>query len=271
VTAHDGFTLADLVSYHDKHNEANGEDNRDGENHNISFNHGTEGPTSNRTIIEARARQQRNFLTTLMISIGVPMISGGDELGRTQAGNNNAYCQDNETSWTHWDIGPREREMLAFTRKVLQVWTENPVLRRRKFLQGHQPHYAGGADITWLQPSGEEMSAELWQAPGVRALGMRLNGEAIDEADDRGRRVVGDTLLVLFNASDSVETFVLPDADPVQRWESLIETADPWRPARRLRAGDGYELPARSMAVMRLAGKSNGRPAPDDWGPAGTH
>ena len=271
VTAHDGFTLADLVSYHDKRNEANGEENRDGENHNISFNHGVEGPTSDRSIAEVRARQQRNFITTLMMSIGVPMISGGDELGRTQGGNNNAYCQDNEISWTHWDIGPRERELLAFTRKVMQVWKENPVLRRRKFLQGHQPPCADGADITWLQPSGDEMTAELWNARDVRSLGMRLNGEAIDEADERGRRVVGDTLLVLFNASDAAEPFVLPDADHVQRWETLIDTADPWHPARRLRAGDRYELPPRSMAVLRLAAKDSRRQAPAEWGPAGTH
>jgi isoamylase len=271
VTAHDGFTLADLVSYNEKQNEANGEGNRDGENHNISFNLGAEGPTADRTIIELRARQQRNFITTLMMSIGVPMISGGDELGRTQGGNNNAYCQDNDTSWTHWDLDPRERELLAFTRRVIQVWKDNPVLRRRKFLQGRRPHYPGGSDITWLQPSGEEMSSELWEAPDVRALGMRLNGEAIDEADERGRRVIGDTLLLIFNAGETRELFVLPETDPIHRWETLIDTADPWRPARRLRAGDRYDLPPRAMAVLRLAGKDDGRPAAHDWGPAGTH
>jgi isoamylase len=271
VTAHDGFTLADLVSYNEKHNQANGEGNRDGENHNISFNHGVEGPTNDRKINELRVRQQRNFITTLMMSIGVPMISGGDELGRTQQGNNNAYCQDNETSWTHWDLDPRERELLAFTRRVIQVWKDNPVLRRRKFLQGRRPHYPGGSDITWLQPSGEEMSSELWEAPDVRALGMRLNGEAIDEADERGRRVIGDTLLLIFNAGEVHEFFVLPEIDPIHRWETLIDTADPWHPARRLRAGDRYELPPRAMAVLRLAGRDDGRTAAQEWGPAGTH
>jgi isoamylase len=271
VTAHDGFTLADLVSYNDKHNELNGEDNRDGENHNISFNHGVEGPATDRNVTELRARQQRNFITTLMMSIGVPMLSGGDELGRTQHGNNNAYCQDNETSWTHWTLDPREREILAFTRKVIQVWKDNPVLRRRKFLQGRKPHYPGGADITWLQPSGEEMSSELWTAPDVRAIGMRLNGEAIDEADEQGRRVIGDTLLLIFNAGDTSELFVLPDTDPIHRWETLLDTADPWRSARRLRAGDRYELPTRAMAVLRLAGRDERRPAAHDWGPAGAH
>ena len=271
VTAHDGFTLADLVTYNEKHNEANGEENRDGENHNISFNHGVEGPTTDRKVTELRARQQRNFITTLLMSIGVPMISGGDELGRTQHGNNNAYCQDNETSWTHWDLDAPERELLSFTRKVIRIWKDNPVLRRRKFLQGRRPHYPGGSDITWLQPSGEEMSAELWAAAEVRAIGMRLNGEAIDEADERGRRVVGDTLLVMFNAAETAELFVLPEADPIHRWETLVDTADPWRPTRRLRAGDRYELPPRAMAVLRLAGKDHGRHTPDEWGPAGTH
>jgi isoamylase len=154
---------------------------------------------------------------------------------------------------------------------VIQVWKDNPVLRRRKFLQGRRPHYPGGSDITWLQPSGEEMSSELWEAPDVRALGMRLNGEAIDEADERGRRVIGDTLLLIFNAGEVHEFFVLPEIDPIHRWETLIDTADPWHPARRLRAGDRYELPPRAMAVLRLAGRDDGRTAAQEWGPAGTH
>jgi glycogen operon protein len=251
VTAHDGFTLADLVSYNEKHNEANGEDNRDGENHNLSFNHGIEGPTSDPDIQRLRLRQRRNLLTTLLMSIGVPMISGGDEVGRTQHGNNNAYCQDNDTSWTHWDLTPEGHDFLEFTRRVIGVWRRNPVLRRRKFLQGRRPHYPGGSDITWIEPNGAEMTPDGWNTPQVRALGMRLNGEAIDEANERGERVIGDTLLVIFNANQAPQVFTLPEADHGE-WETLIDTFDPWRPARSLRAGDAYELQARSMAVLKL-------------------
>jgi glycogen operon protein len=270
VTAHDGFTLADLVSYTDKHNEANGENNRDGESHNLSFNHGVEGATDDHRIVELRARQRRNFITTLMMSIGVPMISGGDEVGRTQQGNNNAYCQDNEVSWTRWDLTPDQRDFLAFVRRVIQIWKQNPVLRRRKFLQGRRLRGVAVTDITWLSPGGDEMTDELWSAPEVRSLGMRLNGDAIDEADERGERVVGDTILVLMNANDATELFVLPATLPAERWETLVDTADPWRPARRLRAGDRYELQAWSMAVLRLSTRDD-RPGGSDWGPAGTH
>jgi isoamylase len=270
VTAHDGFTLADLVSYEDKHNEDNGEENRDGESHNLSANHGVEGPTSDLRILEMRARQRRNFLTTLMMSIGVPMISGGDEVGRTQHGNNNAYCQDNEISWTRWDLSAEQRDFLAFTRRVIQIWKQNPVLRRRKFLQGRRTRGTAVSDITWLAPEGGEMTDELWGAPHVRALGMRLNGDAIDEADERGERVVGDTILVLMNADARPELFVLPPASSTERWATLVDTADPWRPARTLRAGDRYELQGRSMAVLRLNVRDDRNDAPE-WGPAGAH
>ena len=252
VTAHDGFTLNDLVSYNDKHNDANGEENQDGENHNISWNHGEEGPTANAEIQEVRARQRRNFLATLMMSVGVPMISGGDEIGRTQHGNNNAYCQDNETSWTRWDLSADQRELMEFTRRLIQIWKANPVLRRRKFLQGRRIRGADVTDISWLDTSGGEMTDEMWNSPDVRTLGMRLNGEAIDEANERGERVVGDTLLVIFNAGSAAEPFVLPEAGTSRWWETLIDTADSWIPARRLREGDRYELQARSMAVLRL-------------------
>ena len=270
VTAHDGFTLADLVSYEDKHNEANGEQNRDGESHNLSLNHGVEGPTADTRILEVRGRQRRNFLTTLMMSIGVPMISGGDEVGRTQHGNNNAYCQDHEISWTHWDLSPEQRDFLAFTRRVIQIWKENPVLRRRKFLQGRRTHIGGVSDITWLASGGEEMTDQQWSSPAVRTLGMRLNGDAIDEADERGERIVGDTLLILMNADERGDLFVLPPTASTERWETLLDTADPWRPVRRLRAGDRYELQGRSMAVLRLSGRED-RNGALEWGPAGTH
>jgi isoamylase len=252
VTSHDGFTLADLVSYDRKHNEANGEENRDGENHNLSWNCGVEGPTTDREVVELRARQRRNLLATLLTSIGVPMLSGGDELGRTQHGNNNAYCQDNETSWTHWDLDADGRDFLEFTRRLIRVWRANPVLRRRKFLQGRRIRGIDAADITWLDPSGREMTDEMWNSPDARALAMRLNGDAIDEADEHGERIAGNTLLVLFNSSHDAEAFTLPADTPNDRWEILFDTFDPWTPARRLAGGQGYELQHRSMAVLRL-------------------
>jgi glycogen operon protein len=252
VTAHDGFTLNDLVSYEDKHNDANGEENQDGENHNISSNHGQEGPSSDPEINEIRARQRRNFLATLMMSVGVPMISGGDEIGRTQHGNNNAYCQDNETSWMRWDLSSEQQDLMDFSRRLIRIWKNNPVLRRRKFLQGRRIRGADVTDISWLDSSGGEMTDDVWNAPDVRTLGMLLNGEAIDEANERGERVVGDTLLVIFNAGSTAEPFVLPEAGASELWETLIDTADPWIPAQRLREGDRYKLQSRSMAVLRL-------------------
>jgi glycogen operon protein len=252
VTSHDGFTLADLVSYDRKHNEANGEDNRDGENHNLSWNCGVEGPTSDRQVMELRARQRRNLLGTLLTSVGVPMISGGDELGRTQQGNNNAYCQDNEISWTRWDLSPEQRDFLEFTRRLIRTWKDNPVLRRRKFLQGRRIRGGDAADITWLDPTGREMTDEMWNSPDARALAMRLNGDAIDEADERGERVVGNTLLVLFNSHDDAQPFTLPADRTTDRWEILFDTFDPWTPARRIGGGERYELQQQSMAVLRL-------------------
>ena len=173
-------------------------------------------------------------------------------MGRTQQGNNNAYCQDNETSWTRWDLSSEQRDFLEFSRRLIRVWKEHPVLRRRKFLQGRRIRGADVTDISWLDSSGREMTDETWSSPDVRTLGMRLNGEAIDEADERGQRVVGDTLLVIFNAAPAAEPFLLPEAGPAHSWETLLDTADPWIPARRLREGEQYQLQPRSMAVLRL-------------------
>jgi glycogen operon protein len=256
VTAHDGFTLADLVSYNDKHNEANGEGNRDGENHNLSWNCGVEGPTDDPAIEDLRRRQRRNLLTTLMMSIGVPMISGGDELGRTQQGNNNGYAQDNEVSWTHWEITPEQQEFLDFTIRLVRVWKENPVLRRRKFLQGRRARAVVDTDITWLDPNGREMHDETWNAHEVRCLGIRLNGDAIDEADERGERVVGDTLMVMLNAHPADVPFMLPQASPNERWETLIDTAEPDGNPRRMPGNEPYTLKGRSVVVMRLSARA---------------
>ncbi len=269
ITAHDGFTLADLVSYNQKHNEANGEHNADGENHNLSWNCGVEGATNDRRVLELRARQRRNLLSTLLFSVGVPMISGGDELGRTQNGNNNAYCQDNEISWVEWEITPERREFLEFVRRVIRVWKEHPVLRRRKFFQGRRIRGAEVQDIAWLDPRGVEMTDEMWNSPDVRVLGVRLNGDAIQEVDERGERIVGDTLLVMLNAAPEKTQFVLPATSPIERWETLLDTADPWKAPHRLRAGDRYELHGRAMAVLRLEGRQYGSRGAADWGPQG--
>jgi glycogen operon protein len=271
VTAHDGFTLADLVSYREKHNEANGENNNDGENHNLSWNNGVEGPTNDRRILDLRERQRRNLITTLMLSVGVPMISGGDEIGRTQLGNNNAYCQDNEISWTSWENTPERRDFLDFTRRVIRVWKEHAVLRRRKFFQGRRIRGADVLDIAWLDPSGREMTDSTWSSPDVRCLGVRLNGDAIHEVDERGARIIGDTLLLMLNAAEQPVAFTLPTTAPEERWETLLDTADPWAPPRRLRAGGRYELLPRSMAVLKLNCRKDDLRRVDDWGPMGVY
>jgi glycogen operon protein len=269
ITAHDGFTLADLVSYRDKHNEANGEHNRDGENHNLSWNCGVEGPTTDRAVTELRDRQRRNLFATLMFSVGVPMISGGDELGRTQRGNNNGYCQDNEISWTNWHLTPTQKDFLEFSRRVIKVWKDHPVLRRRKFFQGRRIRGAEVLDIAWLDRSGREMTDETWSSPNVQCLGVRLNGDAIDEVDVRGERIVSDTVLLLLNADVEPVAFVLPATSPLERWETLVDTSDPWQPSRRLRAGDRYQLQAHSMAALKLSARAQDRRG--EWGPMGVY
>jgi isoamylase len=271
ITAHDGFTLADLVSYNTKHNEANGEQNADGENHNLSWNCGVEGTTTDRRVLEVRERQRRNLIATLLLSVGVPMINGGDELGRTQAGNNNAYCQDNEISWTCWENTPERRDYLDFTRRVIRIWKDHPVLRRRKFFQGRRIRGADVLDIAWLDPSGREMTDETWNSPDVRCLGVRLNGDAIHEVDERGARISGDTLLLLLNGADQPIAFTLPSTAPEERWETLIDTADPWAPSRRLRAGGRYELLPHSMAVLKLNCRKEDLRRAEDWGPMGVY
>jgi len=271
ITAHDGFTLSDLVSYNDKHNEANGEGNADGENHNLSWNCGAEGPTSDRRLIELRERQRRNLIATLLLSVGVPMISGGDEMGRSQRGNNNAYCQDNDLSWTNWELSPADRDFLDFTRRVIRIWKEHPVLRRRRFFQGRRIRGADVQDIAWVDASGKEMTDAVWNAPDVRRLGVRLNGDAIYEVNERGERIVGDTLVLLFNADKDPIAFTLPATTPEERWETLIDTADPWLLSRRLRAGDRYQLQGRSMAVLRLNCRKEDLRRSADWGPMGVY
>ncbi len=258
VTAHDGFTLADLVSYNEKHNEANGENNQDGADENLSWNCGVEGPTDDPEIIELRQRQMRNVLTTLILSQGVPMLCAGDEVARTQSGNNNAYCQDNEISWFPWPLSPSAKRQLEFTRDLIRLRLENPVFHRRTFFQGRRIHGSAAKDLSWFRPDGKEMTEEEWANGFSRCLGLRLVGDAIEEVDDMGERIVGDTFLVLLNAHHEAIPFVLPAHEPRVRWEPVLDTQaeDAADPARVLRAGDQYELLGRSLAILRLRPRS---------------
>ena len=230
VTCHDGFTLADLVSYNNKHNEANGEDNRDGTNDNRSWNCGVEGPSDDPEITELRARQQRNFLTTLFLSQGTPMMMAGDEINRTQGGNNNAYCQDNEISWVDWSSAAGERDLLIFTQKLARLRRRHPVFRRRRFFKGA---FSGsgtsdlGADISWLTPAGDEMTEDDWQASYAKSVAVFLNGAAISEPGPRGDPVTDDRFLLLFNAGPEPITFTLPESKLSGDWEVVIDTISP--------------------------------------------
>ena len=255
VTAHDGFTLRDLVSYNEKHNEANGEENRDGTDDNLSFNYGVEGPTEDAQIESVRARQQRNFLATMLLSQGVPMLQAGDELGRTQGGNNNAYCQDNEISWLDWNLDEARWQLLEFTRNVIRIFHEHPVLRRSKFFQGRQIRGSEVKDLSWFRPDGEEMQEEDWRNRSRRALGIRFAGDAIDEVDERGRRITGDTLLLLLNAQDRQVTFTLPAHREEVRWELMLDTREATglaRTRRPLKGRQSYRLESRSLALFCL-------------------
>jgi glycogen operon protein len=254
VTAHDGFTLHDLVSYDRKHNDANGENGRDGNDSNDSWNHGVEGETRDPEILELRERQKRNLLTTLLLSQGVPMLSGGDEIGRTQRGNNNAYCQDNEVSWHDWDLDEPRRALLAFTKRLLALRASQPALRRRSFFSGGYVRGSEKRDVTWISPEGREMVTDDWTHPHFRALGMLLGGDAIPSRNRMGEPIVGDTLLVLMNANARELDFILPEMETAGRWEVLIDTrsADPPHHTLPATKGERYAMLGRSMVVMRL-------------------
>ena len=223
ITAHDGFTLHDLVSYNDKHNEVNGENNRDGESHNRSWNCGVEGPSDDPDVLALRARQQRNFLATLFLSQGVPMLLGGDEIGRTQQGNNNAYCQDNALSWYDWD--QIEDDLLAFTRRLIRFRLDHPVFHRRRWFQGRAIHDSGERDIGWFTPDGEEMTEEHWQVGFAKSLLVLFNGKALPDPDSRGERVTDSSFLVLFNAHYEAIAFTLPEVAWGTEWTKLLDTA----------------------------------------------
>ncbi|HEX4999654.1 MAG TPA: glycogen debranching protein GlgX [Terriglobia bacterium] len=251
VTSHDGFTLHDLVSYNRKHNEANGENNRDGENHNISWNCGAEGWTKNEGILALRERQKRNFIATLMLSQGVPMLCAGDELGRTQLGNNNAYCQDNEISWVNWNLKRRQQRFLDFVRYMIRLRASHPVLRRRKFLQGHVTR--GIRDVTWFRPNGKEMDDKAWASGATRSLAFCLSAPALDEPENGDPASVGDTLFIMLNAHHHRARFVLPALGARERWERILDTAETeWDKVHALH-GQVHWMKGRSVAVFRAA------------------
>ena len=227
VVAHDGFTLRDLVSYNEKHNEANGENNQDGESHNRSWNCGVEGPTDDPAISVLRLQQRRNFLTTLLLSQGVPMLAHGDEMGRTQLGNNNGYCQDSDLTWVDWDLDDDDAELLRFTRRLVQLRKDHPVFRRRRFFAGTADH--GGesdlGDIAWFMPNGKHMDGEAWRDGMARSLMVFLNGDAIPAPDRRGNTVHDDSFLVVFNAHDEAITFTLPEQEYGVEWYIEVDTS----------------------------------------------
>jgi glycogen operon protein len=268
VTAHDGFTLQDLVSYNSKHNEANGEDNRDGTDNNRSWNCGVEGPTDDPEVKQIRGRQKRNLIATLLFSQGVPMFLAGDAIGHTQNGNNNAYCQDNEISWLDWTPEHMDQEMLEFVQKVIAIRKAHPVFRRRNFFQGRKIRGADIKDIVWLDPDGKEMTDEEWSQEFARCLGVTLAGQALEDVDERGQRIRDDNFLLLMNAHHEEIPVTLVTPPSGQGWYVLLDTScQTSRQASAFyRGGDSYPLQARSLALLversanRVRGSERRRP-----------
>jgi glycogen operon protein len=258
ITAHDGFTLRDLVSYNTKHNEENNEHNRDGCDHNDSWNCGIEGPTTDSAICELRARQQRNFLATLILSQGVPMLLAGDEFGHTQHGNNNAYCQDSPIAWLHWNPAPEQRELLEFTKAVLRLRKSQPVFRRRRFFLGRAIHGAEIKDLYWMKADGNEMTDADWTSAHVRCLGMGLPGDQIPELSERGERILGDTFVVLFNSHDKPVQFRVGARSRDVVWRCVLDTAGDSAVRGICEHMGVFPLQAHSLAVLR----AESRPPP---------
>jgi glycogen operon protein len=249
ITCHDGFTLDDLVSYNQKHNEVNCEDNRDGSDNNLSWNCGTEGPTDDPEILALRARQKRNLIATLLLSQGVPMIWSGDEIGHSQRGNNNAYCQDNELTWLKWDLNDEQKCFLEFVRTVARIWREQPVFQRRNFFLGRSIR-EGVKDISWLDTNGDEMTDEAWRDGFARSLQVRLAGDIIGDLDEHGEPIVGDTLLLLLNADHEKQVFDLPQTHGDTKWELVLDTRETTVDCAPLSPRTKYELEGRSLAVL---------------------
>src|SRR2546430_296479 len=257
VTAHDGFTLNDLVSYNEKHNEANGEDNRDGTDDNRSWNCGVEGPTDDPDILALRATQMRNFLATLVLSQGIPMLLGGDEMARTQQGNNNAYCRDNEISWYDWDLAEANADQVEFTRRLIELRFAHRIFRRRRWFEGRSIRGSAEHDIAWFTPHGTEMTEEDWNVGHAKCIGVFLNGQAMAEPDARGERVVDDTFLWLVNAHFEPLVFTLPPEEWGASWTRVFDTSEPRggfdEEGLIYGAGEDLKVKARSQVLLRRA------------------
>ncbi len=267
VTAHDGFTLNDLVSYDKKHNEANGDGNNDGDNNNQSWNCGAEGPTDDPQINALRDRQRRNFLTTLFLSQGVPMLTGGDEWGRTQNGNNNAYCQDNEISWFNWERDEKQNQFLEFTRRLIQLRKDHPVFHRPKFLKGRRIPGSEIRDVMWLNPGGNLMSEEEWASPFVRCIGMLLSGDTSDVVTFEGELVRDDTFLLLINAHYEPIPFVLPGQENLE-WQLILDTTDPngfLAEPRKFASGEDVDLGGRASCLLQLVSGTQAQAREESW------
>ena len=252
VTAHDGFTLNDLVSYNNKHNEANGEDNRDGESHNRSWNCGVEGPTTIRDVNELRHRQMRNMFSTLLLSQGIPMICGGDEVARTQLGNNNGYCQDNEISWTHWKLKDYQKDMCEFVSKLVHLRLEHPVLHRRRFFTGRDANMAPDAlpQVEWFDHNGNIMDLEAWSNTHAFSIMVFLNGSDIPEPDWYGNTMVDNDFILIFNAHYEPIMFTLPEEQYGRKWKLIVDTHNPKGPELNYEAG--FAITAQSRSFMLL-------------------
>ncbi|HZR46306.1 MAG TPA: hypothetical protein VFA47_06360, partial [Candidatus Manganitrophaceae bacterium] len=252
IVAHDGFTLHDLVSYNEKHNEANGEENRDGANDNNSWNCGAEGPTEDPAVLHLREQQKRNLMATLLLSQGVPMICGGDEIGRTQNGNNNAYCQDNPISWYDWNLTDEKLAFLEFTKELIRLRREHPIFRRKKYFSGRKIRGTDIKNITWHRPDGEEMTDAEWNESFVKVVGLRLAGEDIDEVDEQGEPVRDETFLILMNAHYEAIPFILPkEAAPVVWHLHLNTVTGRLKEVLRLKSGEKFDLAGRSLALFK--------------------
>ncbi|HEY9622132.1 MAG TPA: glycogen debranching protein GlgX [Crinalium sp.] len=256
ITAHDGFTLNDLVSYNEKHNEANGENSQDGDSHNRSWNCGAEGETDDPAVLQLREQQRRNFLTTLMLSQGIPMMLAGDEMGRTQKGNNNAYCQDNEISWVDWNLPKGNEDLLNFTRELIFFRRQHPVFRRRKWFQGRPIHGKGISDIAWFNPDGGEMTDAQWELGYSKSIAMFLDGRQLPSPGPKGERISDDSFLLLFNAHYELIEFTLPEAMQRREWKLVIDTKEPRFITDDIRYTGEHLIPVtgRSLVVLQLLG-----------------
>ncbi|MBD0336230.1 MAG: glycogen debranching enzyme, partial [Cyanobacteria bacterium Co-bin13] len=257
VTCHDGFTLRDLVSYNQKHNLANGENNQDGDSHNRSWNCGVEGDTDDPEILRLRSQQQRNFLTTLMLSQGVPMLLGGDEMGRSQKGNNNTYCQDNDLSWIQWE--GMQSDLMEFARRLIHFRQQHPVFCRRHWFQGREIHGSGVRDIGWFNPNGTEISDQQWHDDDAKAIAVFLNGEEIPNPNPRGKRVIDDSFLLLFNAQPELEKFVVSPLLTQAAWQQILDTKDTagfFEPGRIYQPEQAVPVAAHSLVLLRCLPQS---------------